>query len=254
MLSFAVGSILGDIFLHLIPESINSQLVESQNNHDAYKKVGLSIISGVLMFIIVEKLIENLLTEVMSKTAISLDNMSDASFVDVINKSPSSDLIVKNKKQTKDKKSPAIDKNNNINSLNNNNYEHSELETNNNIPSSVKANGSLAKYEQVIDTHENKSTSRQQNTNHTVENKVRMIETAGYLNLIANGFDNFTHGLAVGASFLVGFKVGLLTTFVIIIHEIPHEICDYAILVKSGFNRWDAVRGKHRFDWPMKLF
>lgn len=30
---------------------------------------------------------------------------------------------------------------------------------------------------------------------------------AGYLNLLANGIDNFAHGLAVAASFLVGTKV-----------------------------------------------
>lgn len=69
-------------------------------------------------------------------------------------------------------------------------------------------------------------------------------KSAGYLNLIANGFDNFTHGLAIGASFLISTKVGLLTTFVIFIHEIPHEICDYAILVNSGFSRWEAVKAQ----------
>lgn len=75
-------------------------------------------------------------------------------------------------------------------------------------------------------------------------NGCQTIDSAGYLSLIANGFDNFTHGLAIGASFLVSLKVGLLTTFVIFIHEIPHEICDYAILVNSGFSRWDAVKAQ----------
>lgn len=70
------------------------------------------------------------------------------------------------------------------------------------------------------------------------------IEIAGYLNLLANGIDNFTHGLAVAASFLVGTKVGLLTTAAIIIHEIPHEIGDFAILIKSGFSKWDAVKAQ----------
>lgn len=31
----------------------------------------------------------------------------------------------------------------------------------------------------------------------------------GYLNLFANAIDNFTHGLAVAASFIVGNKVSL---------------------------------------------
>lgn len=66
----------------------------------------------------------------------------------------------------------------------------------------------------------------------------------GYLNLLANAFDNFTHGLAVGASFMVSFRMGMLTTFAIVIHEIPHEIGDFAILLRSGFTKWEAVRAQ----------
>lgn len=66
----------------------------------------------------------------------------------------------------------------------------------------------------------------------------------GYLNILANGFDNLTHGLAVGASFLVSVRMGFLTTMAIAIHEIPHEIADFAILVKSGFTKWEAVRAQ----------
>lgn len=42
------------------------------------------------------------------------------------------------------------------------------------------------------------------------------IKIAGYLNLIANSIDNFTHGLAVAGSFLVSFRHGLLGTFAIL--------------------------------------
>jgi zinc transporter 13 len=67
---------------------------------------------------------------------------------------------------------------------------------------------------------------------------------SGYLNLIANSFDNFTHGLAVGGSFLVSFPHGVLTTLAILLHEIPHEVGDFAILLRSGFSRWDAARAQ----------
>ena len=57
---------------------------------------------------------------------------------------------------------------------------------------------------------------------------------SGYLNLFADAFHNFTDGLAIGASFLAGQNIGLMTTVTILFHEIPHEIGDYAILIQSG--------------------
>ncbi|CAG2105697.1 unnamed protein product, partial [Medioppia subpectinata] len=61
--------------------------------------------------------------------------------------------------------------------------------------------------------------------------KTRTIESVGYLNLLANALDNFSHGLAISTSFMASIKMGLLTTFTIIMHEIPHEFGDFAILL-----------------------
>lgn len=60
------------------------------------------------------------------------------------------------------------------------------------------------------------------------------IKVSGYLNLAADFTHNFTDGLAIGASFLVGPTVGVVTTITILLHEVPHEIGDFAILVQSG--------------------
>lgn len=60
------------------------------------------------------------------------------------------------------------------------------------------------------------------------------IKVAGYLNLAADFAHNFTDGLAIGASFLGGNTLGIITTITIFLHEIPHEIGDFAILVQSG--------------------
>lgn len=45
----------------------------------------------------------------------------------------------------------------------------------------------------------------------------------GYFNVIANGIDYFTHGLAAAAAFMAGHEIGMLTTFATIIHQGPHE-------------------------------
>ena len=41
-----------------------------------------------------------------------------------------------------------------------------------------------------------------------------------YINLMANCLDNFTHGLAIGGSFLIDNKSGWSTTACILIHEV----------------------------------
>jgi len=146
LLSFAVGSLLGDVFLHLLPESYAMMAHKGADNHDGHLNMGLWILGGMLCFLVLEKVFE---------------------FTD---------------------ETPA----------GNNNVE-------------------------------------------PTKNK----KIVGYLNLLANCIDNFMHGLAVASSFLTSTKLGFVTTFAILIHEIPHEIGDFAILLKSGFSRWDA--GKAQF-------
>merc|ERR1719153_300573 len=67
------------------------------------------------------------------------------------------------------------------------------------------------------------------------------IKVAGFLNLAADFAHNFTDGLAIGASFLAGQSIGIITTLTILLHEVPHEIGDFAILVQSGASKERAM-------------
>ena len=70
------------------------------------------------------------------------------------------------------------------------------------------------------------------------------INMRGYLNLAANCTDNFTHGLAIAASYVISPTVGALTTAAILCHEVPHEVGDFAILLSSGFDSWSAAKAQ----------
>lgn len=61
---------------------------------------------------------------------------------------------------------------------------------------------------------------------------------------MANFIDNLTHGAAIGGGFAVNSLVGLTTLLGIIIHEIPHEMGDFAILLRSGFDRRQATKAQ----------
>lgn len=67
------------------------------------------------------------------------------------------------------------------------------------------------------------------------------IKVAGYLNLAADAAHNFTDGLAVGAAFLAGERLAMVTVFTVLLHEIPHEIGDFAVLVQSGCSKKKAM-------------
>ena len=67
------------------------------------------------------------------------------------------------------------------------------------------------------------------------------IHAFTYLNLIGDSIHNFTDGLVIGASFLVSVHFGIITTLVIILHEIPQELGDFGVLVYGGFTKLKAL-------------
>lgn len=68
------------------------------------------------------------------------------------------------------------------------------------------------------------------------------MQVSGYLNLAADVAHNFTDGLAIGASFLAGTGLGTVTALTVLLHEVPHEVGDLAILVQSGCTKRQAMR------------
>lgn len=48
---------------------------------------------------------------------------------------------------------------------------------------------------------------------------------------------NFIDGVAIGASFFINPSLGLVTAFSTFLHEVPHEIGDFGILLKAGWSK-----------------
>ncbi|XP_021388965.2 zinc transporter ZIP13 [Lonchura striata] len=184
LLSFAIGGLLGNVFLHLLPEAwayTCSATTGKGQSFQQQKLLGLWVIIGFLTFLVLEK--------------IFLEKEEEYPGVDCDSKAPSGKIpngtgcpLPKGSSQSQRAR--------------------------------AQCNGS----------------SLQSGP------KNNRIKISGYLNLLANTIDNFTHGLAVAASFLVSKKVGFLTTVAILLHEIPHEVGDFAILLRAGFDRWSAAK------------
>ena len=67
------------------------------------------------------------------------------------------------------------------------------------------------------------------------------IHPTGKLVLFSDGVHNLMDGIAIGISFIVNVPVGIATTIAIILHEIPQEIGDFAVLLHSGYTKKRAL-------------
>lgn len=54
--------------------------------------------------------------------------------------------------------------------------------------------------------------------------------------LLGDALHNLTDGLAIGAAFSDGFSSGLSTTLAVFCHELPHELGDFAMLLRAGLS------------------
>lgn len=67
------------------------------------------------------------------------------------------------------------------------------------------------------------------------------IHTFAYMNFLGDVIHNFIDGLIIAASFVADFRLGVVTSFAIALHEIPQEFGDFAVLVYGGFKKSKAL-------------
>ncbi len=61
------------------------------------------------------------------------------------------------------------------------------------------------------------------------------------MNLLGDAIHNFVDGILIAGSFLMDPVLGVATTIAIVVHEIPQEISDIAVLVHGGYSKRRAV-------------
>ena len=59
--------------------------------------------------------------------------------------------------------------------------------------------------------------------------------------IFGDGIHNMADGLAIGAAFADGYMSGFSTSLAVLFHELPHEIGDFAMLLKAGMTIKQAV-------------
>lgn len=201
---FGAGAMLGDAFLHQLPHAFGNEHSHSHTHDDSHShshsmkdlSVGLSVLSGIVLFLIVEKVVRY-----VQENSVNTNHWSHGHH----HHHKSSKL--KDDKDDKRTTGTSTREENNI---------------------SDKSNESTP------------STGRHLNEKETAGANSNLV--FGYLNLFSDGVHNFTDGISLGSAFLLyGSVGGWSRTLFLLAHELPQEIGDFGILVRSGFSVGKAL-------------
>lgn len=67
------------------------------------------------------------------------------------------------------------------------------------------------------------------------------MSSVAWMVIMGDGLHNFTDGMAIGAAFASNIAGGFSTAIAVLCHELPHELGDFAVLLKAGMSVKRAV-------------
>ncbi|XP_053621223.1 zinc transporter foi [Plodia interpunctella] len=67
------------------------------------------------------------------------------------------------------------------------------------------------------------------------------MSSVAWMVIMGDGLHNFTDGMAIGAAFTSNIAGGFSTAIAVLCHELPHELGDFAVLLKAGMSVKRAV-------------
>lgn len=91
-------------------------------------------------------------------------------------------------------------------------------------------------------THEDHKHSQRHGHSHgPVDSKSETLSSIVWMVILGDGLHNFTDGMAIGAAFSNNIAGGFSTTVAVFCHELPHELGDFAVLLKAGMSARKAI-------------
>lgn len=73
------------------------------------------------------------------------------------------------------------------------------------------------------------------------DTKPKSLSSIVWMVILGDGLHNFTDGMAIGAAFSNSIAGGFSTTVAVFCHELPHEMGDFAVLLKAGMPARQAI-------------
>ncbi|KAF5297903.1 hypothetical protein FQA39_LY11888 [Lamprigera yunnana] len=103
-----------------------------------------------------------------------------------------------------------------------------------------KEDTNSAEYTVILREHENKHHGHSHTHGH-VHAPPRDLSSVAWMVILGDGIHNFTDGLAIGAAFSGSIAGGFSTAVAVFCHELPHELGDFAMLLKAGMSIKQAL-------------
>ncbi|KAJ1526667.1 hypothetical protein ONE63_008249 [Megalurothrips usitatus] len=95
-------------------------------------------------------------------------------------------------------------------------------------------------YTIIIREHKNHHHGHSHTHGH-VHSAPNSLSSVAWMVVMGDGLHNFTDGMAIGAAFAANIPGGFSTAVAVFCHELPHELGDFAVLLKAGMSAKQAV-------------
>lgn len=248
---FGAGAMLGDAFLHQLPHAFGGEHSHSHDNHADHHdhdadsghghahsladlSTGISILAGIVLFLLVEKLVRYV--EENSRGANSWTHGHHHHSHNSINKlKDDKDSDVNTQTQSPNAKKERLLAE--AEGKDDNGFLKGDNPTKSESSLRKRTGSNATKGDNPSDKAVDSSADdiKSSNTREPVRPPSSLV--FGYLNLFSDGVHNFTDGMALGSAFLLyGSVGGWSRTLFLLAHELPQEIGDFGILIRSGFS------------------
>lgn len=95
-------------------------------------------------------------------------------------------------------------------------------------------------YTIILREHETKHHGHSHTHGH-VHSPPGSLSAVAWMVVMGDGLHNFTDGMTIGAAFANNIAGGFSTAIAVFCHELPHELGDFAVLLKAGMSAREAV-------------
>lgn len=194
LVSFALGGLLGTIFLHLLPsvflggDGHSDELLIVETDSFTVTVLGASVFIGFMVFFVIDKT----LRIVQSEGAAESEELK-----------PEPTKTVKVKSSGSEK-------------------------------SATKATKRKNKKDKVEEKAVDEGHSHSHGHSHS-------SKTSAYLNTLSDFAHSISESLALTSTFYLSAREGASICLLLLVHEIPHQIGDYALMMQGGFTRKQAI-------------